>query len=217
MAVVDNYQKVREDWRQKFLAMDQAELARRFHLRMDDENLYITYFTHEFALNRRTGEVTRLDYPEKAVGFDTVLLFYTMFHYAVDEPAPSGNLVPFREVKRVYPFETAYRNTTLKQLEQRFAGKVEELRRACELLGGTPIKPGDVGYQLETLPGLCVALTFWDEDEEFPAQANMLFDSNITDYMHEESVVSVAMDTLYYLTDALDRDSAIIVYEKANQ
>ncbi|MDO4519191.1 MAG: DUF3786 domain-containing protein [Eubacteriales bacterium] len=213
----DNYQKVRDDWKQKFLGMDHKGLAKRFHLKIDEENLYITYYSHPFAIDRKTGEITRLDLPEKIVGFDTALLFYTMFHYAVEEPSPSGILVPFREVKRVYPFEAAYRNTTLKQIEERFTGKAEELRNACEMLGGIPMKQGDAGYKIESLPGLYVAVTFWDADDEFEAQANMLFDSNITDYMHEESVVSVAMDALYYLTDAIDNKNAITVYLKHNQ
>ena len=35
---------------------------------------------------------------------------------------------------------------------------------------------------------------------EFEAQANMLFDSEITEFMHEENVVCVAADAVYYLT-----------------
>ena len=43
---------------------------------------------------------------------------------------------------------------------------------------------------------------FWDGDDEFPAQANMLFDSNITDFMHEENVVGVASDAAAFLAEA---------------
>ncbi len=217
MVTNDNYQQVRDEWRQKFLGMDHEKIAKQFHLRIDEENLYITYYSHPFSIDRKTGDIVRLDRPEKKVGFDTALLFYTMFHYAVPEPQPSGKLVPFREVKRVYPFEAAYRNSTLKQMAEQFTGRVEELRRACEALGGTPIRQGDAGYQLESLPGLGVIVTFWDGDEEFPSQANMLFDSNITDFMHEETVVSVAADALYYLTEAADAEGAITVYEKSGQ
>ncbi|MDO4649953.1 MAG: DUF3786 domain-containing protein [Eubacteriales bacterium] len=214
MAYTDNYQEVRESWKKKFLEMNHEELAERFHYRLDEERIYITYYSHEFAIDRKTGEIQRLDAPEKAVGFDTALLFYNMFHYAVSDPKPSGELVPFRKVKRVYPFETAYKNTTLKQMAIRFEGKCEEMRQACLALGGKPIPQGDVGYLLESLPGLQVAVIFWDGDDEFQAQANMLFDSNITDFMHEENVVSVAADALFYLTEAADGSEAITIYEK---
>ena len=78
--------------------------------------------------------------------------------------------------------------------------KTEELRKACEALGGTLLPQGDVGYVLPVFPFLNIAVLFWDKDEEFEAQANMLFDSEITEFMHEENVVCVAADAVYYLT-----------------
>ena len=58
----------------------------------------------------------------------------------------------------------------------------------------------DVGYVLQVFPFLIIVVLFWDKDEEFEAQANMLFDSEITEFMHEENVVCVAADAVYYLT-----------------
>ena len=88
----------------------------------------------------------------------------------------------------------------IEMLEELFAGKTEELRKACEVLGGTLLPQGDVGYVLPVFPFLNIAVLFWDKDEEFEAQANMLFDSEITEFMHEENVVCVAADAVYYLT-----------------
>ena len=44
----------------------------------------------------------------------------------------------------------------------------------------------------------------------FPSKANMLFDSNITDFMHEENVVGIASDLVYYLTEASGTDGVEI-------
>ena len=197
-----NYDAVREVWRQKFLAMDHESLAVRFHLSIDADCLYLTYFSHPYSIDRRTAHIVRLDRPDVPIDFDTEMNFFNMFHYAVEHPVPSGNLVPFRNVKRVYPFEAAYIRTIIHPLEQRFTGHVPELRRALEALRARPLPYGDAGGALEILPGLELAVTFWDADDEFPAQANMLFDSNITDYMHEENVVCVASDAAEFLTEA---------------
>ena len=125
---------------------------------------------------------------------------YNTFYYSAAHPVASGSLVAFRQVKRVYPFEAAYRRTIIFRLQELFAGKTEELRKACEALGGTLLPQGDVGYVLPVFPFLNIAVLFWDKDEEFEAQANMLFDSEITEFMHEENVVCVAADAAYYLT-----------------
>ena len=192
-----NYDQVIENWRLKFLEMDQEELIRKFQLEADEEFLYIIYFSKRFRIDRKTGIITENG---KSPGFDTVMNIYNTFYYSAAHPVASGNLVAFRQVKRVYPFEAAYRRTIISRLQELFAGKTEELRKACEALGGTLLPQGDVGYVLPVFPFLNIAVLFWDKDEEFEAQANMLFDSEITEFMHEENVVCVAADAVYYLT-----------------
>lgn len=197
-----NYDKVREDWRKKFLNMDQEALIQRFHLESDEEALYIDYFSHRICIDRKNGELHYADSPEKILTFNTVMDIYNMFYYSIPSPAASGEMVAFRNVKRVYPFEQAYRNNILKRVEESFAGRVDLLRSACEKLNGTSLPQGDAGYLIPVFPFLNIAIIFWDGDEEFPAKANMLFDSNITDFMHEENVVSVASDLVYFLMEA---------------
>ena len=192
-----NYDQVIENWRLKFLEMDQEELIRKFQLEADEEFLYIIYFSKRFRIDRKNGLITE---DGKSPGFDTVMNIYNTFYYSAAHPVASGNLVAFRQVKRVYPFEAAYRRTIISRLQELFSGKTEELRKACEALGGTLLPQGDVGYVLPVFPFLNIAVLFWDKDEEFEAQANMLFDSEITEFMHEENVVCVAADAVYYLT-----------------
>lgn len=192
-----NYDQVIVNWRLKFLEMDQEELIRKFQLEADEEFLYIIYFSKRFRIDRKNGFITE---DGKSPGFDTVMNIYNTFYYSAAHPVASGNLVAFRQVKRVYPFEAAYRRTIISRLQELFAGKTEELRKACEVLGGTLLPQGDVGYVLPVFPFLNIAVLFWDKDEEFEAQANMLFDSEITEFMHEENVVCVAADAVYYLT-----------------
>lgn len=192
-----NYDQVIENWRLKFLEMDQEKLIRKFQLAADEEFLYIIYFSKRFRIDRKNGFITE---DGKSPGFDTVMNIYNTFYYSAAHPVASGNLVAFRQVKRVYPFEAAYRRTIISRLQELFAGKTEELRKACEALGGTLLPQGDVGYVLPVFPFLNIAVLFWDKDEEFEAQANMLFDSEITEFMHEENVVCVAADAVYYLT-----------------
>lgn len=198
----DNYHSVCEVWRQKFLQMDHESLAARFHLKIDADFLYITYFSHPCSICRKTAKITRLDRPDAEIGFNQEMNFFNMFHYAVEHPLPSGKLVPFRSVKRVYPFEAAYMKTIIRPFEAHFAGKLPALRNALTHLNARPIPQGDAGGELEIYPGLRLAITFWDADDEFPAQANMLFDSNITDFMHEENVVCVASDAAKFLKEA---------------
>lgn len=197
-----NYEKVIEQWRQRFLLMDQEKLCERFCLQSDAEWMYTVYFGQKLKISRQSGEVFFADEKEEKPGFNTVITLYNMFHYAIEDPKASGNLVPFRQVKRVYPFERAYQQQILEPFAKIFSGHVEELKRACEKLGGIPMAQGDAGYRIAVYPYFDIAILFWDGDDEFDAQGNMLFDSNITDFVHEENVVCIAADAVYYLTQA---------------
>lgn len=201
MEYKSNYEKVTEDWKKRFLDMDQERLIERFQLNHDGQWLYLRYLGQQLKLSRTSGKVLFAD-REEIPEFDTVITVYNMFYYAKEHPAASGELVPFRLVKRVYPFERAYQKQILEPFARLFSGHVKELREACEKLGGTKLPQGDAGYRIPVYPYFDMAVLFWDRDDEFEAQGNMLFDSNITDFVHEENVVCIAADAVRYLSRA---------------
>ena len=134
-----NYEQVIENWRRKFLEMDQVALIRKFDLEADDEALYITYFSRKLRIDRKNGVIT-----DQGVrpGFDTVMNIYNTFYYAAEHPVASGNLVAFRQVKRVYPFEAAYRRTIIFRLQKTFSGKTAELKKSMRDSGRHTVASG---------------------------------------------------------------------------
>ena len=191
---VDHYELTCENWRNKFLEMDQEELIRRFSLEADEKALYIPYFSQIYRIDRTTGMTTLTDDPEKRLKFNTIITIYNLFYYAKPQAKVCGTFVPFRHVKRAAPFDPTFQRTILKPLAQTFNGHIQELEKACLALHGTPISQGDVGYVIHAFPWMPLTVIFWDGDEEFDAQANMLFDAEITNFLHEETVVCVASD-----------------------
>ena len=68
----------------------------------------------------------------------------------------------------------------------------ENLQNAFEKLNGLRLPLGDVGYQIDAFSCEPMQFYFWDCDDEFEAQANILFDYSATDFNHVESAVSTA-------------------------
>lgn len=184
----DNYDVVCDNWRKIYQAMDKEELKERFHLKSDEQALYIMFYNEEYRLDHKSGMLTLLHDPDRKLLFAAVISIYNLFHYSKPGAVLSNEFVPFRQVKRAAPFAPAFQKKTVDFLAETFDGHMEELRRACISLGGTPMKQGDVGYQISVFDCLPIQVFFWDGDEEFPAQANILFDANITDFVHEETV-----------------------------
>ena len=124
MEYKSNYEKVTEDWKKRFLDMDQERLIERFQLNHDGQWLYLRYLGQQLKLSRTSGKVLFAD-REEIPEFDTVITVYNMFYYAKEHPAASGELVPFRLVKRVYPFERAYQKQILEPFARLFSGHVK--------------------------------------------------------------------------------------------
>ena len=198
---VSNYDRLNENWRNLFLQMDHEELARRFRLKTDDGALYITFYDREYRLDRRSGAVTEAENPDAPVSFDESMSILNMLYYSRPGASVSGRFVPFRDVKGASPFAPAFEKSVASGLAAPFEGRLDALKRACEALGGEKIPQGDAGYILRAFDFMPVMLVFWDGDDEFAAQANLLFDAHITDFTHEESVCCIAGALMHRLQE----------------
>lgn len=172
--------------------MDHGELLRRFRLREEDGALCIVFFGLEYRIDRLSGEMTVAGQPGRPVSFDERMSILNLFHYSVPGASVRGRFVPFRDVKGAAPYAPAFEKSVAAGLAKPFDGKAGRLKAACEALGGEPTGRGDVGFILRAFDFMPVMLAFWDGDDEFAAQANLLFDADVTDFIHEETVCCVA-------------------------
>lgn len=198
---IDNYEVVCDRWRQIYQKMDHRELRERFHLKYDEAAAYIIYYNEEYRLDEETGMLTLASDPERKLAFNTVIAIYNLFYYAKKDAKVRGEFVPYRQVKRAAPFAPAFQRTIVNPLAKRFNGHPEALERACKALNGTPVRQGDVGYRIQAFDCIPVEVYFWDGDEEFEAQANILFDADITDFLHEETVCCIGADVVRRLAE----------------
>lgn len=198
----DHYRELCDRWRILYRDLkNHEELEKRFSLRCDEDARYITYFNREYRLDKKTGMLTLVEDPDRELVFNEVMAIYHLFYYVKPRARVRGEFVPFRQVKRAAPFESAYKRTILKPLAAAFDGHLKELKMACVALGGEALSQGDVGYRVCAFDCMPLELIFWDGDEEFPAQANILFDADITDFLHEETVVMVAAELFRRLVE----------------
>lgn len=197
----NRFEMMREYWRERFLETDQARLIEQFHLAADDQYIYIVYYEQRYAVNRTNGFISLCDDPGVEIPFGPLMSIYHLFCYSKPGAMNSGRFVPFRQVRGASPFAPAFEKSIAEELSRPFDGHLEALRRASEALKGERIKQGDAGYIFRAFDCMPVMMVFWDGDDEFPAQANLLFDANITDFTHEETVCCVAGDLMRRLKE----------------
>lgn len=201
-----NYQDVIEMWQQKAVIWDFEERYKSLGLEgyQKEGKLPITFYGERYEIDRHDGSIRIAQEPERNIRFETAMSIYSLLYHSKKQPQNSGTWVPFREVKRAAPFAEAFKRETLMPFARTFNGHLEELRQAGEKLGFTPISHSDAGFWAAAFSCMPIQFLFWDGDDEFEAQANILFDAEITDYIHEETVVLIAGEGTRRLIKAAD-------------
>jgi hypothetical protein len=78
-------------------------------------------------------------------------------------------------------------------ITKRFGNYLEAFGRRCAGLHGTPLEMADAAYRFEIVPRVPVAVLYWRGDEEFPAEAKLLFDKSIGTYLAADVVFALAV------------------------
>ena len=195
----NNYLQWRIDWQNRFISMNKQDLMRKLpFLRLQDDRIRIPYF-NQFCTIRLSDGVIEPPAAWQKLSLMDEMNIYTLLWYSKEGAQMTGDWQPFEQLKDARPFGPAFRKGNLAPFAATFSGYADKLKQALLTFGGKPLPTGDVGYEIEVFPCIPMRVLFWDGDEEFPAHANLLFDRSTTDFIHVESVVSIASETLKHL------------------
>ncbi len=198
---ISNYEQCCSQWANKFLSMDHQRLQNLLpELRDEGEYFTIYHFAKKYKISKSTGEIFQADTGEKP---STTLQFniYTLFAYVSPQAYFHGDWQPFANMRNARPFGPAFQKGVIEAFAATFSGHLKELQNAAERLGGERLHISDAGYRVKAFECIPICFHFWDRDEEFDAQANILFDAGAVDYIHVESLVSIATQCLYSLAE----------------
>ena len=110
--------------------------------------------------------------------------------------SPSGNLVSPKEINGGLIFTQESHILPLDRLVEKYGGDIESFVERGIALGGEQINLGDAAVRLFPFPKVPVVLLLWKHDEEFPARADILFDSTCSEHLPTDIVWSTAMMSL---------------------
>jgi len=79
-------------------------------------------------------------------------------------------------------------------IETRYEDNIEEFREICERLDGIPLDMADAAYAFEITPRIPVAVQFWDKDDEFSAEAKILFDKTIAEQLAPDIIFCLTVE-----------------------
>jgi hypothetical protein len=100
----------------------------------------------------------------------------------------SHNLIAYQELKEGSTYFPSFTKRAVKPLIDYFGLAPERLLEVIGELGGYRVNYGDLAVTIPAFSRVPITLVLWKGDDEFPPNANILFDSTILDYLSPEDV-----------------------------
>lgn len=125
-----------------------------------------------------------------------ILLHYLM---GVSHKGLTGNRIAYREIPGASFYYSAFVKRAIDPLKKVFGSELEKFEKAAGILKGVPSQPGDAGFEFRVLPKAPLQLVLWEQDDEFAAEANILFDELAGEIFSPEDAAWLAGMLVYRL------------------
>jgi Domain of unknown function (DUF3786) len=187
---IDKLAPVVQEAQAKLRAIDRAVVAERSGAAIDQAgNLRVEFLRREYVIDHAEWTVKRADDGTAPLSLmQSLILSYL---YTADGTPPIDRWLGFRELPNGLFYAQAFQSYTGAALVRDLNGEVAAFRQASEKLQGEALAIGDAGYAFQVLPHLKLAVVMRAGDDEFPAQAQVLFQESAPHYLVTEGLAIV--------------------------
>lgn len=193
MLKTDNYELAREQAQQYFLTRPQEPVLKKPFIRSDEDYFTVSILSKSCRVHRRSGCVEWVA-PNGATSpadFNTSLTVYDL----LCDSRPDASLSrQFTSVGSLNPvFTSSAGSSFFSASAELFDSDPSLLEKACLALDGSPVSlKGDLCFRIPLFDFMPVILQFWESDDEFPASLSLLWDSNVLQFLHFETLFYAA-------------------------
>lgn len=111
------------------------------------------------------------------------------------------NVISYKELPSGEIYIKPFTNRCIKALIGIFAANLPALEKAVEATNYKKERHGDFSCTIQVMPKVPITLIIYEEDDEFPADGNILFNGNAGNHLHTEDYNQLCA----YLVSALKK------------
>lgn len=183
--------------------LDPAEVCRRTPSVYDADlkSYTIEVWGETYCVTPAERSVMKIDpAAEREHGF--LGLFLVHYLLAKKPMALEGHWISEKEVPGGATFFRGPHALPTELISNRFSNDLAAFEIHCEALHGHRLELADAAYRFGIVPQVPVAVLYWCGDEEFPAEAKLLFDRSIGRYLATDVVYALAVGVCKRLGEA---------------
>jgi len=199
MARIDDYLEARRLGIAKLAGRPLAELAQRSGYALSGNHCLVTpFYNRTYNLKTPAFVFEDADEPGKQIPLQKQVL---ILHYlGADElPPPTGRWIAYREIPGAAFYMAAFTKRAIDPLKNVFGANLGALALAAGRINGQPVAAGDAAFQFAVFPKIDVQVIVWQGDEEFGAEANVVFDAAAGQILLPEDAAWAASLLVYRL------------------
>jgi hypothetical protein len=172
-------------------------------LRGSSRTILLNYLARTYQVTLPEISISIPNEPEKIELRDQILIL----HYLTQAKGTplSNQLIAFKELHEGATYFPTFFKRAVKPLIDYFGQNPEKLISASENMGGSKADFGDVAVTIPAFSRIPITLVLWKGDEEFPPDANILFDSTILDYLPVEDVIVLSQTITWKLVKSVTK------------
>lgn len=217
MEKISNYEIMRQNAGKAFLTFDHGRIARKLGLKFQDGRLYIKLFDRDYTVDCSTGDVF---YNGIAAGYDEAMVVYDILCDSKENALPAGE---YTLLQQLAPVQSAMQyfagQGMFARYEKQFDKRTEELEMICLGMSGEKYGKGDMSVRIpmfrdrrdaEHTEDLSIVISFWESDEDFPAQLQLFTDKNLLQYIHYETAWYMFSYLLTRIAASFDKNVSLL-------
>lgn len=192
----DNYSICYENLCLEFAKYDPKEMATKSGALYDYEKkqFTLTYLNREYLISYLNGDIILKDDIDN-IDIVVKMLIISYLHRCTKSDL-ANRWVPYRELEGVGHTYDKFALEGINKLVQFFGDKGDLFLKVGAKLGAKKYPSGDIGLKINVFPNVPMVLVLWLEDEEFKANATILFDYSATKELHVEDLSIVGSFTV---------------------
>jgi len=166
-----------------------AALCERSAAVLNGSEIRLAFFGSRVQLRITSGGSIEFD-PSDLPLVEKILVLHYLLARA-GKPV-KGQMVAFKNLPGAAFYDPTYQKRGPRRIARRYGENVAAFRRACRNLGWHEEELGDAAFRFDILPKIRGLVVMHAADEEFPAEANILFDDEIVNFLSLEDTAVLA-------------------------
>lgn len=179
------------------------QICRKGRCRFDpaDNSYALNIWGEEYVIDCTSRTVVRVG-SAHPLPHDYFYLFVIYYLLTNQEITVTGEWISEKDLPGGTTFFRGPHLISTKLISDRFASDIEGFKKCCRDLGGVPLKLADAAFRFTITPDIPVAVLFWQGDEDFPAEAGILYDRSMKTFLPLDILFALAVSICFRIGNA---------------